>query len=211
MSYSSLWAINSNYIGRELKAYKNSFCFSPIVWSVLSDKTLPRDFTGNIQSIIGFDGNTVWEKINSKMNNSQNISDRICWEISNQNIFFTKDKEFIVSCIRKFLEDNNGYDKSDEDGVSILEREHIIERFNEIANDILELNENEYPYFVFKNTSVDDDVERWFYKYDEKSDEYIAISLKESEEFLAEFVIIQNGDIKDFISNLDYEYKESED
>lgn len=211
MSYSSLWTIKPNYIGEEFHTYNNSWWFSPIVWDVLSDKTLPRGFMGRIQSVIGMDGNEVWRKINNKMNNSENVSDRICWEISNQNIFFTKDKEFIVSCIRKFLEDNKGYDKSDKDGVSILEREHIIERFNDIANDILDLDENEYPYFVLKNTSVDDGVECWFSKYDKEKDEYTEIPLNKSEKFLAEFVIIEDGNIKEFVSNLDYQYKESEE
>lgn len=62
---------------------------SPVVWSVLSDKTLPK-VMGYIQSVIGIHGADVWKKINTKMNNSTNTSDRICWELSNQQIFFTK-------------------------------------------------------------------------------------------------------------------------
>ena len=206
MSYSSLYGIKPDYTGEIVNEYKNSWWFSPIVWRVLSDKTLPRDFMGYVQSIIGLHGQDVWKKINAKMNNSENTPDRICWEMSNHQIFFTKDKECIADSIRKFVEQNKNYDKSDEDNLSPLEREHIIERFNEIADDILALNENEYPYFVFKNTSVDDGVEFWFSSYDEDSDEYKEKSIKDWDRFLAEFVVIENGEIKCFVSNKEFDY-----
>jgi hypothetical protein len=204
MSCSSLYGIKKDYTGEELYEYKNSWLFSPIVWNVLSDKYLPRQY-GMVQSVIGLNGNEVWSKINNIMNNSDNTSDRICWEMSNQQIFFTKDKECIINNIHKFIEQNKEYYKSEEDNISALEREHIIERFNEIANDILSLDENEYPYFVFKNTSVDDAVERWFYTYDE-NEEYIDKSLKDWEEYIAEFVVITDDRIANFVSNLDYKY-----
>lgn len=206
MSYSSLYGIKSDYTGEIVNEYKNSWWFSPIVWSVLSDKTLPRDFMGYVQSIIGLHGQEVWKKINTKMNNSENTPDRICWEMSNQQIFFTKDKGCVADSIRKFVEQNKDYDKSDEDNLSPLEREHIIERFDEIADDILALNENEYPYFVFKNTSCDDEVERWFFKEDENG-ERVEASLKENiNGFYAEFVVIENGEIKGFVSNKEFDY-----
>lgn len=88
----------------------------------------------------------------------------------------------------------------------MLEREHIIERFNEIADDISALDEKEYPYFVFKNTSVDDNVESWFSVYDEETDDYVDKSIKDWDKFLAEFVIIENGEIVKFISNREFEY-----
>lgn len=206
MSYSSLYGIKKNYVGEELCKYQNSWLFSPIVWDVLSDKYLPREY-GLIQSVIGLNGNAVWSKINNIMNNSSNTTDRICWEMSNQQIFFTKDKECIVNNIYKFIEQNKEYDKDREDDISSLKREHIIERFNEITNDILSLDENEYPYFVFKNTSVDDNVERWFYTYDENSDEYIDKSLKDWSKIIAEFVVIKDGKIANFVNNLDYQYE----
>lgn len=207
MSYSSLYGIKPDYTGEIVNEYKNSWWFSPIVWNVLSDKTLPRDFMGYVQSIIGSHGQEVWKKINTKMNNSKNTPDRICWEMSNQQIFFTKDKECIATNIRQFVEQNKSYDKSDEDNLSPLEREHIIERFNEIADDIVGLDENEYPYFVFKNTSVDDGVEFWFSSYDEESDEYTDKSIKDWDKLLAEFVVIEDCKIAKFISNLDYQYE----
>lgn len=205
MSCSSLYGVKKDYTGEELYEYKNSWLFSPVVWNVLSDKYLPRQY-GMVQSVIGWNGNEVWSKINNIMNNSDNTSDRICWEMSNQQIFFTKDKECVANSIRKFAKQNKGYNKSRENNLSPLEREHIIERFNEIADNILSLDENEYPYFVFKNTSVDDEVERWFYDYDE-DDEYIEKSLKDWAEFIAEFVVIEDGKIVGFISNLNYQYE----
>ena len=197
MSYSSLWGIKPNYKGEELITYKNSWYFSPMIWNILSDKYLPRDIMGYVQSVIGLHGQEVWKKINTVMNNSSNTPDRICWELGNQQIFFTKDKECIANSIRKFIEQNKEYDKSKEDNLSPLEREHIIERFNEIADDILRLDENEYPYFVFKNTSCDDNVEFWF--YNDKS-------LRNWIEFLAEFVFIENEKIKEFVENTNYKY-----
>ena len=204
MSCSSLYGIKKDYTGEELYEYKNSWLFSPVVWNILSDKYLPKQY-GMIQSVIGLNGNEVWLKINDIMNNSDNTPDRICWEISNQQIFFTKDKECIVNNIRKFIEQNKGYYITGEDNISALEREHIIERFNEIINDIIGLDEDEYQCFVLKSTSVDDGVEYWFHNYDE-DDEYIDKSLKDWEECIAEFVIIKDDRIDSFVSNLDYKY-----
>ena len=209
MSYSSLYGIKKNYLGEELYEYKNSWLFSPIVWDVLPDKYIPLDIKtpyGYKKRIIGDSSGEIWRKINNIMNNSDNTPDRVCWEMTNQQIFFTKDKECIANNILKFVEQNKGYDKHEEDNISPLEREHIIERFNEIANDILSLDENEYPYFVFKNTSVDDNVERWFYDYNE-DDGYADKSLRDRDEFVAEFVVIKDGKIVNFVSNLDYKYE----
>lgn len=205
MSYSSLYGIKKNYVGEELCEYKNSWLFSPVVWDILSDKYLPRQ-CGMVQSIIGLNGNKVWSKINSIMYNSDNTPDRICWEITNQQIFFTKDKEYVVNNIRRFIEQNKEYGKYIDDDISPIEREHIIERFNEIASDIFELDEDEYPCFVFKNTSSDDGVVSWFYD-DDENDGYINKSLKDWTEFIAEFVVIENGKIVNFVNNLNYKYE----
>lgn len=208
MSCSSLYGIKKDYVGEELCEYKNSWLFSPIVWDVLSDKYIPLDIKtpyGLKRSIVTDISGEIWRKLNNIMNNSDNTPDRICWEMSNQQIFSTKDKECITNNIRKFIEQNKEYDKNAEDNISPLEREHIIKRFNEIINDIIELDENEYPYFVFKNTSVDDNVEGWFYDYD-GNDEYIDKSLKDWDRIVAEFVIIENDKITDFVNNLDYKY-----
>ena len=210
MSCSSLYGIKKDYTGEELYEYRNSWLFSPIVMGILPEKYIPYEIQtpyGFKKSIIGMGGQEIWKKTNNKINNCDNTPDRICWEMSNQQIFFTKDKECIATNIRQFVEQNKAYDKSDEDNLSPLEREHIIERFNEIADDIVGLDENEYPYFVFKNTSVDDGVEFWFSSYDEESDEYTDKSIKDWDKLLAEFVVIEDGKIAKFISNLDYQYE----
>ena len=209
MSYSSLYGIKKNYVGEKLYTYKNSWLFSPIVWDILLGKYIPLDIKtpyGYKKRMIGDSSGEIWRKINNIMNNSDNLSDRVCWEMTNQQIFFTKDKECIANNILKFIEQNKEYNKHKEDNISLLEKEHIIERFNEIANNILSLDENEYPYFVFKNTSVDDSVEYWFYDYN-KDNKYVDKSLKDWNEYIAEFVVIKDNKIANFINNLDYKYE----
>ena len=210
MSCSSLYGIKKDYTGEELYEYRNSWLFSPIVMGILPEKYIPYEIQtpyGFKKSIIGIGGQEIWKKTNNKINNCDNTPDRICWEMSNQQIFFTKDKECIATNIRQFVEQNKAYDKSDEDNLSPLEREHIVERFNEIADDIVGLDENEYPYFVLKNTSVDDGVSFWFSDYDEEKDEYTDKSIKDWDKLLAEFVVIEDGKIAKFISNLDFQYE----
>jgi hypothetical protein len=201
MSYSSLYGIKKDYKGEVIAEYKNSWWFSPIVMSILPDKYLPEEINtpyGFKKSIIGgFDGGKLWGQTNDKINNCNDTTDRICWEMSNQQIFFTKDKNCIANNIRQFVTNNNKYDKAKDDGISSLKREHIIERFNEIASDIESLDEAEYPFFIFKNTSCDDGIEYWFSK---------DRSLKDWDEFLAEFVVIEDNKITNFINNLDYTY-----
>jgi hypothetical protein len=210
MSYSSLYGIKKDYTGEVVSEYGNSWLFSPIVMGILPDKYLPEEIAtpyGFKKSIIsGMDGGRLWKQTNEKINNCDSTSDRICWEMSNQQIFFTKDKKCIADNIRQFVSDNDRYDKSNEDGLSPLKRDHIIERFNEIANDIEALDEEKYPFFVFKNTSCDDGVERWFSKYNEDIEEYEDSSIKDADEFLAEFVVINDNKITEFISNLNYTF-----
>lgn len=205
MSSSSLYGITKDYKGEEIIEYNNSWLFAPVIWRVLSDKLLPRK-CGYVQSVIGFGGQVVWKNINDILNNSDFLTDRVLWELSNQGIFKTKDKNIIADCIRDFLKVNSKYDKSDEDNVSVLKRDHIVERWNEIATDIESLNEEEFPFFVFKNTSCDDSVESWFIKYNEESDEYEERGLDECEGLVTEFVIIENHSIVDYIPNTEYKY-----
>ena len=212
MSSSSLWTIGKSYNGKIDKEYHNSWFFSPVVWDVLLDKYMHDEIQtpyGYKKSIIGMGGAELWEKINNIMNNSDNATDRICWELSNQQIFFAKDKQVISQAIKDFLAINNKYYISTEDGKSYLLLEHIIERFNFIAEDILEIDEETYVCFVFKNTSVDDAVERWFCGWDEETDVSKVISLKEQNKIIAEFVVIEDGKITKFIDNLKY-FKEVE-
>lgn len=209
MSYSSLYGITGGYNGERIKKYENSWLFFPIIFGILPDKYIPKEIEtpyGYKKGIIGPYGSDIWGKTNEKIKHCQNTPDRICWEMSNQQIFFTKDRKCIADSIRKFAEQNKEYDRS-RDGICPLEQEHIIERFHEIAEDIENLDETEYPYFVFKNSSCDDSVENWFCgNYNEETDECEEKSLKDQNEFLAEFVVIKDGKIVDFISNEDYSY-----
>jgi hypothetical protein len=207
MSSSSIFVIDNNSNGVFNTEYRNSWWFSPIVWDVLLDKYMHNEIQtpyGYTKSIIGMGGAELSNQLNKIVNKCDNFSDRICWEMSNQQIFFTKDKHEIAQAIQEFVKSNTAYHIDKEEGKSILTFEHIIERFNAIAKDILAINEELYPYFVFKNTSVDDNVEYWFEKYDEENDEYIDSPLKSLEKYVTEFVVIENGIIKGFISNLDF-------
>jgi hypothetical protein len=201
--------MNKDFYGECLCDFKNSWLFSPIAWDVLSEKYLTERITRN-----GFKLSFIYLchsdssfniDLNRCINNCESMSDRIVWEMSNQQIFFTKDRKIVADGIRQFLKDNAKFDRF-EDGTYPLEQEHIIERFEEIANSIEELDENKYPYFIFKNTSVDDGVERMFFKYNEDTDDNDKLSFKDCEEFEAEFVVIKDGKIDCFIKNTDFDY-----
>lgn len=210
MSHSSLVGIKEDYTGEVIYDFKNSWLFSPVITSVLPDKYIPKFITtsfGFKKSIMSDITGEVYKRTNHEVNLCKNTEDRICWELANQQIFFTKDRQLVSDSIRKFVKQNTDYDKSDKDGLSALEGEDVIERFNEIADSILELDENKYKFFVFKNTSCDDEVERWFERYDDKQDKYLECSMKDNiDSFYAEFVIIENEEIVKFISNREFEY-----
>lgn len=180
MSYSSLWEISKDFNGQRCSEYHNSFLFSPIVWEVLCDKYLHREFSM-------FRINGEYDVLNRELNNSRVTSDRVCWELSNQQIFWSKDKAVVAACIEKFLTENDKYGKFD--GVSILKRDHIQDRFRQIAQDIREM---ESEYFVFKNSSVDDTVESWFYDYENDC----PVPLNKDH---AEFVVMKEGQIAYFV------------
>jgi len=204
MSVSSLWVMDKEYKGEEVLEFKNSWLFSPMVWGVLLDKYM----TEEIKTPYGYKKNMITDGslsalLNVKVNNCGCMADRICWEMSNQQVFFTKDKHIVAKNIKEFLTLNAKFDITKE-GLYPLEQEHIIERFNEIADEILELDENETPYFIFKNTSVDDNVEYWFSKYDEETEESLDRPLNELDERVTEFITIEDNVIKGFTSNLDY-------
>lgn len=203
MSSSSLWALDKNHIGSKVVEFRNSWLFSPIVWGVLSDKYIPK----LIQTPYGYKKSIIHESelftpLNDKINDCKIVSDRICWELSNQQIFFTKDKKTIIKSIKEFIDNNSEYDISSE-GNYPLKQDNIISRFNELADEILKLDEVETPFFVFKNSSCDDGVEYWFSKYDEE-DEYVERSLKDLDEIVTEFVYIENGLIAGFKNNVEY-------
>ena len=133
------------------------------------------------------------KRLNGEINNSKIIEDRIVWEMSGQQIFFTKNKEFIAEQLEKFLVTNKEAFGN--------ESEDTKERFKEMAKAIRNIDEKEYPYFLFKNTSVDDTVEYWFNKYNEETDEDEDRSLLDVDKYVTEFVFIKDNEIVMFIGN----------
>lgn len=206
MSYSSLYGIDKDYKGNVIEEFGNSWLFAPIVWDVLTEKYIPpsklisHGFKRNI-----IHDTSLWKEVNNEINNCDNAVDRICWEFSGQQVFFTKDKNCVANAIRSFIKQNNNYCRDTEDNTPVLEREHIIERFEKIASAI-ELLPEDTLYFVMKNTSVDDSVGSWFEKYDEEQHEYVESGLDQVDKFVTEFVVIEDGKIVNFISNLDFKY-----
>jgi len=204
MSRSSLWVMNEKYEGKRVLEFSNSWLFSPIVWEVLLDKYMHNE----IQTPYGYKKSLILNHeltvpLNEKINSCNRLPDRICWEMSNQQTFFTRDKEMVAQNIRDFITLNEDFDM-DSKGLCPLKGEHIISRFNEIADSILCLNEGEAPYFIFKCTSCDDGVEFWFSRYDEEEDKYRRRSLDEVDKHVTEFVMIDNGIIEGFQSNVKY-------
>ena len=196
MSKSSLYVIDNENKGKEYRCYKNSWLFSPIIWDELMWKYFPNEkhnkdlnikkhFITKISFDNGFDG-----KLNATINKSYFFEDRIVWEITNQQIFFVKDKLIVSDNILKYLEYVKNSDENYQD--------HIIDRFKEIANDIRNIPNN-YLYFAFKNTSCDDGVEYWFYDSETGENK----SLSEWDKFITEFVII-NGNKIEWKDNLDF-------
>ena len=81
------------------------------------------------------------DRLNEIINTCQNTPDRVLWELSNQQIFFTKDKDFIEECIYAFLKQNENYctDYDSENHIPVLKIKHILERFCDIAHHIKSL------------------------------------------------------------------------
>ncbi|MBX4266592.1 hypothetical protein [Clostridium estertheticum] len=197
MSTSSLWVMGKEFNGEELLEFQNSWLFTPVSWDILLNKYMPTH-NGEKRNFIAA---TMFDKdlsneLNRKINNSEIQADRVLWELGNQQIFFTKDKEFIASSIKSFLEVNKEY--------ALDLPEHIHERFNEVANEILKIDDNESPYLIFKNSSCDDGIEYWFSKYNDETEDNEDVTLDKFEGFAAEFVTIKDNKIFSFISNVDF-------
>lgn len=205
MSYSSLYVLDTEFHGLVDKEYKNSWWFSPIVWDVLLDKYLHDEIQtpyGYRKSLIMDHDGTLQRKLNDLINNCNSFSDRICWELSMQQVFFTKDQDVVKQGILDFVTNNAAFG-AQRDDEPLLTKDHIAGRFREIAEDIGVVEPELYPHFVFKNTSVDDHVEYWF--TDGEGDER---SLKDWDKFITEFVQIDNGKIT-FANNLEFFGKDS--
>ena len=169
MSHSTLYGITENLYGETVSDYRNSWTFSPAIWGFLEQKY-------HTHSMIGFHGHEGCKEINTIMNKGENLVEQICWELSNQQVFCVKDKDFVADCIDKFID------------VARLINDYDVERFNTVANDIRGLDTSKYKFFVFKNTSVDDTVENWFYK--QADDDFSDCNLLESNYFENELIVI---------------------
>jgi hypothetical protein len=189
--------MNNKLCGHEEKKYRNSWLFTPIADDILMWKYLPETIFNprlgakmHFISATMFD-NTLNSKLNIAINSSKNQADRVIWELGNQQVFFSKDRVFVANCIRDFLQQNQKEES--------LSQPHIRERWNQMAKDIEEIPDK-YPYFLHKNSSCDDTVEYWFYDHKKQRGR----SLKRCKDYVTEFVIVEDGRIKEFISNLDY-------
>lgn len=191
MSTSTLWTMNENFEGEVLEEFSNSHLLTPMAWEILFNKYLSR--TG-FSSVAEFD-ESIPRELNEKINNSTIEEDRIVWELTKQQVFFTKDKVLVADAIKRFLSVNKLFTGN--------LGTHIHERFQEVANEILKLDEQKQPYFIFKNTSVDDGVQCWFYGYDIEKGKCVSRTLKDIKENVAEFVIFENNQIKEWVTNIE--------
>lgn len=200
MSSSSLWVMDKDYFGYEDTEFSNSWLFTPIAWDVLLWKYAPyiRSFDGKKPHFISetMFHDSISNDMNEKINNSDEQADRVLWELGNQQVFFAKDKQFIADQIRRFLTIHSDCEE--------LRQEHIAKRFNEVADAISAIDEQKFPFFIFKNSSCDDNVEYWFSHYNEKTDEYEESPLSKVKKYVTEFVFIEGGKIVKFTGNPDY-------
>jgi hypothetical protein len=171
MSHSTLYGITSDLHGAELNNYHNAWLFCPAIWQFLELKYR----TG---SVIGFSITEGEKQLNKIMNKGENIVEQICWELSNQQVFCTKDKDFVADCIEKFMKEAQ------------LEGTVYEDRFRLVAADIRNIDTSKYKFFVFKNISVDNWVENWFLRYDAELDTAVDCSLLDIDYFRNELVEI---------------------
>lgn len=192
MSYTSLWIIDKNWSGTEYRQYPNSWLMPPIVWDVLMQKYIDADDRNGVNSYLAWVcacsakiRDERWALLNSRINNTENQVDRIMWELAGLSVFNSKDKEFVASCIDDFVRENQIINIQ-------LQTPPVIQRFFAIANDIRSLPRH-VKYFVIHPTSVDDSVERWFYRK----------RLCSWDKFVCEFTLIEDNKVIGFSTNLE--------
>ena len=206
MSESSLWTIDHDYRGEEYATFENAWLLPPIALDILFEKYLPEEAVseyGKKQYLIAlWRDRNLFSRLNNKVNESPVQTDRVLWEFCHSQIFFAKDKNFIACSLREFLQENAGFTK---EFVTDL-----FERFQEVANEISQLDETMYPYFVFKNTSVDDNVAFWFRYFDDEQQVYCSRTLRDVDCPVSEFVLIENDKIIGFVSNKEFFQKQDD-
>ena len=210
MSYSTLYIIDQDTHLSNTIEYSNSWLFAPVVWEIILNSYIQdelRTSYGIAKSLFTSDGDHLFRMANKAVNNSSIMSDRVAWEVSNQQIILVKDKEFIADSLLKFVDDHKNdvmlYNKENN-----LQYDHIANRFKKIAEDIRNIDSDK-KYFIFKNTSVDDSIEYFFTKYDEELDDCVPTTLEEaSKEYEMELVIFSDDYSKmNFISSNNPEFK----
>lgn len=211
MSYSSIYIIDQDTHLSNTIEYSNSWLFAPVVWEIILNSYIQdelRTSYGIAKSLFtSGDGDRLFRMANKAVNNSSIMSDRVAWEVSNQQIILVKDKEFIADSLLKFVDDHKNdvmlYNKENN-----LEYDHIANRFKKIAEDIRNIDSDK-KYFIFKNTSVDDSIEYFFTQHDEELDDFVPLTLEEaSKEYEMELVIFSDDYSKmDFISSNNPEFK----
>lgn len=191
MSYSSIYELNANYEVWNVIELHNSWLYSPMIWDELFFKYCPEkvDLSLNGEKIgimsIAFRDKSIWNYFNDKMNSSQNINDRILYELAMQQCFEKKDYLKIANAleygIKEYFKDSG---------------EHIKERWEQMAR-IIKHSESEY--IIHKNTSCDDGIEVHFKKYNADDEESESCSLKDSDYLnTIEFVKIDESDEMSF-------------
>lgn len=210
MSYSSIYIIDQDTHLSNTIEYSNSWLFAPVVWEIILNSYIQdelRTSYGIAKSLFTSDGDHLFRMANKAVNNSSIMSDRVAWEVSNQQIILVKDKEFIADSLLKFVDDHKNdvmlYNKENN-----LQYDHIANRFKKIAEDIRNIDSDK-KYFIFKGTSVDDSIEYFFTQYDEELDDCVPTTLEEaSKEYEMELVIFSDDYSKmDFISSNNPEFK----
>lgn len=200
MSGSSLWGITIDGNGVELEEYQNSWLYAPIVWKYLYETQYTEqekvEKFGPVSYYMMPDVmNDMWKK----MIDLDHTPEQVNYFVTMEYVFFAKDIPLVAKAIREVVT------KLELDE----ESSHIAERFEQMAKDIEALDVVKYPYFVFKNTSVDDNVERWFEMYieepEEGEDDYKETTIFERKDITVGFVIFEDGHPKAIASQHDIE------
>lgn len=165
MSYSSLYLIDHKTALHETIDFGNSWLFSPVTWEIITHSyaldEIKTDYRIARSLIHGPDSDSLYKILNRRINESPCMADRVLWELSNQQMFFAKDKDLVADSIIEFYE-NHKNDTLLYNNDNNLSLEHIKSRWFGLADAIRNINVDEVKYFIHKNTSVDDTVELLF-------------------------------------------------
>lgn len=184
MSSSSLYGITIDGEGVELEEYRNSWLYAPQLWQYLFDalytEAIKAKKFGPYHHYMQPD---VMKEMYDEMMKWDNSPEQIAYFITMEYVFFAKDIPHVAKAIRDMIPKLNLSE----------DHSHIAERFEEMAKDIEAIDIVKYPYFVFKNTSVDDGVERWFRMYDEEEDDYREVNIFDRKDIQVVFVCFEEG------------------